>query len=231
MHDMSCWYPNTLEDRLLARYHADHPGALFLELEVGGEDPVHGPRRIDGVFVPGERSVVHPRHAYSRQEALDAIRGRPVHLLEAKRTLNRNVFGQVVAGADLLRLDFEPAEIRPVAVCADGNRDMRGVCERHGIHVAIYEVRRLDGSSAGEATGDGRTDVRFAPDDARRRAFLAGWSEAVDGRLYATVRSRKTHANMGNLFGWIYGDQPEEFRLETWERYVSAIEADLEDEE
>jgi len=218
------WHPNTLEDRLLARYHEEHPGTLFLELEVGGEDPVHRPRRIDGVLVPAGDSVVRPQQGYSRQDALDAIRGQPVHLLEAKRTLNRNVFGQVVAGVDLLRRGFEPSEIVAVAVCADGNLDIQGVCERHGIDVALFKIQRLDRSHAGETPGDGRKEARFAPDEARMRAFLAGWSDAVSGHLYRTVRSKKTHANMGNLFGWIYGDQPDEFRLETWERYASTLQ-------
>jgi len=25
---------------------------------------------------------------------------------------------------------------------------------------------------------------------------------------------------MGNLFGWIYGDQPEDFKKDTWDRYI-----------
>ena len=50
--DMS-WTPTTLEDRLIERYHAEHPGALFLELPVGGADETHGPRRLDGLLVPG----------------------------------------------------------------------------------------------------------------------------------------------------------------------------------
>ena len=32
--------------------------------------------------------------------------------------------------------------------------------------------------------------------------------------------SKKTHANMGNLFGWIYGEQPQEFKKATWETYL-----------
>lgn len=56
---------------------------------------------------------------------------------------------------------------------------------------------------------------------------------AENGLLYGTARRKKTHMNMGNLFGWIYGDQPDEFKLETWERYVnnSKIAADEEPEE
>lgn len=88
------WEPDTLEDRLLNRYHSEHPGELFLELKVGGTDPSHGPRRIDGLLIPGKESVVRPQNTYSPDEAEEAICGQRVHLLEAKRTFNRNVIGQ-----------------------------------------------------------------------------------------------------------------------------------------
>ncbi|ACB84394.1 hypothetical protein [Natranaerobius thermophilus] len=49
---------------------------------------------------------------------------------------------------------------------------------------------------------------------------FSGWADAVKGSLYNTIHTKKTHANMGNLFGWIYGDQPKEFKEETWKRYI-----------
>lgn len=54
---------------------------------------------------------------------------------------------------------------------------------------------------------------------------MKGWEDAVRGRLYRSVRHTRTHASMGNLFGWIYGDRPEAFRQETWERYVRSLES------
>jgi hypothetical protein len=65
---------------------------------------------------------------------------------------------------------------------------------------------------------------------------MAGWTGASRrtqavvrrsweaGTLYGSVHVVKTHANMGNLFGWIYGDMPEEFREETWARYVGSLD-------
>ena len=44
------WQPETLKDRLLAAYSEEEPGDLYLEVPVGGGDPSHGPRRIDGVL-------------------------------------------------------------------------------------------------------------------------------------------------------------------------------------
>lgn len=67
-------------------------------------------------------------------------------------------------------------------------------------------------------------DSRRPGDLSRRRAFLSGWTAAVNGRLFETVMVKKTHANMGNLFGWIYGQQSREFKLETWERYLDATQ-------
>lgn len=69
------------------------------------------------------------------------------------------------------------------------------------------------------------TDVRIdtrdkGPEYTHRRAFMAGWTDAVNASLYQTVLKKKTHANMGNLFGWIYGEKPREFQLETWYRYL-----------
>lgn len=68
---------------------------------------------------------------------------------------------------------------------------------------------------------DRREDIReIEPDPRHLSAFLGGWTAAVKGNLYASVEKKKTHKNMGNLFGWIYGDQPESFRYETWYRYL-----------
>lgn len=61
----------------------------------------------------------------------------------------------------------------------------------------------------------------YDPQRTHRRAFLAGWTDAVNGKLYDTILTRKTHTNMGNLFGWIYGQQSRDFRLETWYRYCA----------
>lgn len=55
------WSRSSFADRLLARYLEDHPGTLFLELPLGGADPDHGARRLDGLLVPGAKLEVHPR--------------------------------------------------------------------------------------------------------------------------------------------------------------------------
>lgn len=68
---------------------------------------------------------------------------------------------------------------------------------------------------------DKRKDPRNRdPQGAHRSAFMAGWTDAANGKRYATIDSRKTHANMGNLFGWIFGQKDNEFKEEIWKLYL-----------
>jgi hypothetical protein len=89
--NVDAWTPRTLEDRLLERYVADHPGLLFLEVAVGGRDSTRGPRRLDGVLVPGTEAQIRPPHSYNVSDVAAAVSGSVVHVLEAKKRLNRNV--------------------------------------------------------------------------------------------------------------------------------------------
>jgi len=215
------WQPTTPEDRLLANYHAANSGILFLEVPVGHSAGPAGARRIDGVLVPGDSSEVRPQGSYTTEAFGNAVRGREIHLIEAKQVLNRTVIGQVLVGSGLIRRDFKPAKVIQVAVCGSGHADLEWYCGDQDVRVEIFPIRPPQvppGQSSFEQPG--RTDVRAAPGASRRRAFLAGWAAALGGRLYDSVRTRKTHMGMGNLFGWIYGEQPDEFKLETWERYI-----------
>lgn len=56
-------------------------------------------------------------------------------------------------------------------------------------------------------------------DERRRAAFMGGWEDALHGRVYAAVNAPRTHANMGNLFGWVFGDKGYEFREVIWNLY------------
>jgi hypothetical protein len=103
------WTPRTPEDRLLSHYLAANPGLLFLEVEVGLGDENCGPRRLDGLLVPGGESRVRAQGSYSRADIAAAVQGQHVDVLEAKRKLNRTVIGQVQVGVALLRRDFSPA--------------------------------------------------------------------------------------------------------------------------
>jgi hypothetical protein len=75
-----------------------------------------------------------------------------------------------------------------------------------------------------------RKDIRDRDPQATHRAvFMGDWTDAVNGKRYATIDSRKTHANMGNLFGWIFGKKDEEFRNHIWTLYVENA-LDIEDD-
>ena len=69
------------------------------------------------------------------------------------------------------------------------------------------------------------------PQDTHRVVFMGGWTDAVNGKLYASTAKRKTHANMGNLFGWIFGQQPDDFKLQIWSLYLeNALDIDENEE-
>ena len=215
------WTPRTPEDRLLALYLATNPGHLFLEVEVGHGDEYCGPRRLDGLLVPCVDRHVRAQGTFSRADVAAAVQGQHVQVLEAKRKLNRTVIGQVQVGVALFRREFNPASVHGVAVCALGNPDLEWYCREQNIRTALYPMDLPKGVA--RTLKDGRVDRRKPPDPGRKLAFMRGWDAAVAGTLYGSVHVVKTHANMGNLFGWIYGDMPEEFREATWARYVGAL--------
>ena len=220
---MNTWEPSSFEDQLLQEHFTHHPGTAYLEFAVSPSGQWPNARRIDAVLIPGARMVVRRPGEYSIEEATAAIAGQHVHVIEAKRALNRGVIGQVLVAEYLVRAALEPARVATTVVCSRGNQDLEDFCRHAGIEVHFYSVpEEGNRPPAVPAEPCERADLRQAPDEPRRRAFLAGWTQAVNGHLFGSVRRRKTHANMGNLFGWIHGDKPDEFRLETWRRYAES---------
>lgn len=222
----SNWSPTTFEDKLLYKYHQDHPGYLFLEVRVGGSDNTLNARRIDGVLIESADSIVYSPGEYTDSQIDQMIRGNRIHLIEAKRTLNRNVIGQVLVGSALLTRSYQPASIKHVALCSSGETDLEWYCRENDVEAALYPLvsDSIDKTAMNQnELNEARNDIRKDPNDYRRRAFLSGWAAAVNGTLYESVEKRKTHTNMGNLFGWVYGDQDYDFRIDTWDRYVDNI--------
>lgn len=218
------WIPRTFEDNLIELYLAENAGLLFLEVEVGAGDAYCGPRRLDGLLIPGERTQIIKRGFYSRNDIATAINNKHVQVIEAKRKLGRGVIGQVQVGAALLKKEFSPASVQGVALYARGNPDLEFYCSDEGIRTALYsELYPLELDREYNPQAE-RKDLRQPPDAVRRGAFMRGWNAAVDGTLYQSVLNKKTHGNIGNLFGWIYGDKSADFKLEVWESYVSSLE-------
>lgn len=56
-------------------------------------------------------------------------------MIEVKTKLNRPVIGQVIAGADMVRLEFAPEEVRRVVVCGIRDPALEKVCSGRGIEV------------------------------------------------------------------------------------------------
>lgn len=218
---MQAWTPSSFEDRLLKKHFESNPGTAYLELPVSISGELDRARRIDAVLIPGETTMVYQQGAYLSEEAAEAIAGQSVHAIEAKRALNRGVIGQVMVARHLLESTMRPLNVVMSVVCARDNTDLQIFCKDRGIEVSVYPG--LGRRSSPRRDGEGRVDLRRPADEARRRAFLGGWTQAVNGQLFGSIDRTKTYANMGNLFGWIYGDQPEVFRLETWRRYVDNV--------
>jgi len=45
-------------------------------------------------------------------------------------------------------------------------------------------------------------------------------NQAEEGKLYYSIEDRKTHQNMGNLFGWIYGNISKKGKNKIWKQYI-----------
>lgn len=219
---MNNWEPSSLEDRLLQEYAKTNPGTFYLEMPVRSLSKPGRARRIDALRIPGTRTRFLKSCDYSTAEVSEAAKGQRIHVIEAKHALNRGVIGQVLVARHLVEQIMEPSEIIMDVVYVESQADLEAFCEHENIGVHAYPELGAERSRAepDDSTLSERKDERRPPDRNRRRAFLAGWTEGAEGRLYASVQKRKTHANMGNLFGWIYGDKPDEFRLATWRRYA-----------
>jgi hypothetical protein len=137
----------TYEDGLLLKYWREVGGVLFTEVPIGRDGPRQWPpgakpRRIDGVrIVAPTPAFPAGMYTYTRREIRstveDLIAGARVEVIEVKRSLNRPVLGQVIAGADLLEMEYAPAKVDQVVVCEVGDPVLEAVCERRGIVVFL----------------------------------------------------------------------------------------------
>jgi hypothetical protein len=133
------------EDRLLLKYWREVGGVLFTEVPIGRDGPRQWPpgakpRRIDGVrIVTPTPALPDGMYMFSRREnrstVEDLVAGARVEVIEVKRLLDRPVIGQVIAGADVLEMEYAPAEVDQVVVCEVGDPVLEAVCERRGIVV------------------------------------------------------------------------------------------------
>jgi|ERR671912_1577270 hypothetical protein len=138
------------EDRLLLKYWREVGGLIITEVPIGRDGPREWPPGAKQGRIDGVRLVAHPRlspsdgiHTFARDtkgtipmtEIL--IAGAQVEVIEVKQLLNQHVLGQVIAGADLLEMEYAPAQVDPIVVCALGDPALEAVCERRSIAVFV----------------------------------------------------------------------------------------------
>ena len=148
----------TNEDRLLLKYWREAGGVIFTEVPIVRHGPREWPlgavrygprlwppgakgRRIDGVRLVappfGLRNSIYSFVRSGGPMLASFIAGARVEVIEVKQYLNQHVLGQVIAGADLLEMEYAPAQVDPVVVCAVGDPALEAVCERRGIAVFV----------------------------------------------------------------------------------------------
>ncbi|MBS1263441.1 MAG: hypothetical protein MAG715_00622 [Methanonatronarchaeales archaeon] len=77
----------------------------------------------------------------SEAEVKEVVEEGFVELIEAKRKVNRPVFGQVVAGRDMFKRHYGSKVDRSVALCNVPDPAMEWVCGQNGVGV---ELRGLE---------------------------------------------------------------------------------------
>lgn len=133
----------------------------------------------------------------------------------------------------LFDIDFNPREITGVALCSNTNTDIRKYCDLKNIKVVIFPKNKLNSNKKDNKESKNKVktetdsidmteikDIRNEPDTLRFGGFKRGWNDALDGKLYNSIKEKKTHSNIGNLFGWIYGNCSEDMKEKVWNQYI-----------
>jgi hypothetical protein len=137
----SLWVPRSSEDYLLQRYWQRVGGRVYVEVPIGGSD---GPkewaggssrRRLDGVRLPGAADPAIVR--FSSEAFHQRVQSEPVELIEVKRSLNRPVIGQVIAGRHIYTRQYGGTVVRSVVVCGQSDSALKSVCQGQDIVVEV----------------------------------------------------------------------------------------------
>ncbi len=218
-----------IEEKLIKKYHEETGGALFKEVLLGQVEDETRISRVDGLIVDGEEKETFNPGDIGQEEFREKIYDSSVHVIEAKRHLNRNLIGQIEVAEFLLQEEFNPAQVTSVIVCLEPHSDLTAYCEQNNIKVKIYDVedsveeveKRIPGS-ADEHEKTMIDDIRSKPNDEALKAFKRGWRTAAQKNiLFEDIEEHRTHTNAGNLFGWIYGEAPEKLIEEVWKEYIA----------
>lgn len=214
------WQPVTFEEKLLKRYYDNSEGKLYLKVKVGGSDD-NEPVVLSGLMLETSDSDVYLPEDYTSTRLYEEIENNNIKILESCHTLDSETIGKLLVEEEIVKNKFSPLTVKKIIICSEKNDNLTDICHQYQLQIITYEEDKFDSISRMRGRGSEKfIDIRKTPDNSRKKAFLLGWKDAVDGDLYTGAYQYKTHANMGNLFGWIYGDTSSEFREKTWDRYV-----------
>ena len=132
---------STYEDALLNALWRQRGGTnwWFLEVPIGYADaPANSRRhrRLDAVVLPFPRPEVSPQ-LQDLDELTEAVVGAKVELVEAKKRLNTDVVGQLLAGASMFSSRYPKHGPLVLTAVVEHNRDaaLRWYCASVGIEV------------------------------------------------------------------------------------------------
>ncbi len=131
--------PRTLEDKLIHKYWEETGGIVFLEVPIGNDKSIWPEgskiRRIDGIRIENEDSQIYK--PFDTVLFTETIKEKNIELIEAKKKLNRLVFGQIIAGIDMFKKQYLVENIKGVILCKEGDPALEIICEQRGIEVRI----------------------------------------------------------------------------------------------
>src|SRR6056297_1052903 len=102
------WSPKTFEDKLIEKYYNKNSGSLFLEVPIFLENKRENARRIDALLIHNNFSEIYGAGGYTMEELLSKVEGQNITIIEAKRSLNRPVIGQVLVAKHLIERIMKP---------------------------------------------------------------------------------------------------------------------------
>lgn len=131
--------PRTLEDKLIYKYWEEKQGLLFLEVPIGNDKnfwPKDSKiRRIDGIRVEDNENQI--LKTFNLENFKNIIKNKNIELLEAKKTLNRLVIGQIIVGIEMFKKQYESKKIKGVILCKEDDPALEIICKEMGIEVVV----------------------------------------------------------------------------------------------
>jgi hypothetical protein len=138
-------FPRTFEDRLLARHWEVclRRGTLWLEVGLGagpGGWPSTKPRRLDGLWIADADTRGPKIWSLGDDQLPFEVDTDAVMVIEAKRELNHDVIGQVLAGVDMFGRSYPSRAIvrRSVVIGTKPDPALDEICARWDIAVHAY---------------------------------------------------------------------------------------------